>query len=790
MAWRSRWSHVAAAPGYALAVLATVAMVVLVNAAAFAGLWAVLFKPLGYAEAERLVELRLDLRDINFQVGLSPSLFAAVQAQPDTFAAAIGSPEIGQPRLDASAQPWLVQRISADFTEVLGVQPALGSRLAADAAAIDERSLLLSDRAWRERFNADPAIVGRSLRLGGIEHRIVGVMPPGFAWPDTEVLAWKPWVASAEELAEDAQGGFGQFHVVARLAPGVSLTQGAQVLTQILSDSRNPFLRTAGDRVRVEARPWRERLSAAQLPALLMLQGAALLMLLVAAANLTSLILDRLWSARREYAIRSALGANAGDLWALIRSDTLWPASLGLGLGLFLLPAALKLLQARGLLPSSLPVAIGSDWATYGIGFLSATLVLAAGLLAARWMLRRGAASGGLGDRANTRGMDRIQRRTLVVQIALTTALVGASGLLLRSAHHLLGVERGFDATGVLLTQIEWPPSNDPGAAGGLRQLIDELRSQPGVSEVALADMPPFGGAEFLLSVAVSGSDQAVDARAPSVGPGYFRVMGMPLLAGRDFDDADLAADDAVIVDEAFRRRWLQPGNPIDQRIRLMEDDVPGRTLRVIGVVPSVKQQALDEREGRPSIYRPIAADPLIAFVVTRTALDARALAEQVRRTLARLAPDAKLMVNQPLAEAVDRTLQGRRALLEATMLYALATLGLAALGLYAVLNAGVRRRRAEFGVRMALGSAPARVLKLVLAQGAALLLPGVALGILLGLLLSSLFADRLFQLKATDPWTWSAAAVAIILAGILACALPALRAARVAPRVALEDAR
>lgn len=773
-----------AAPGFALGVLSTVALVVTVNASAFAGWWALLYKPLAFAEAERWTELRIDLRDIDFQVGLSPSLYSALRDAAQTFDAAVGAPEIGQPLLDEQARPWRLQRITADFTSALGVAPARGVAFNVDAPRAN--SLLLSDRTWRERFGADPDIVGRRVRMGGEDFLVHGVMPPGFSWPDGDVQAWTPWIASAAEIEQDAQGGFGQFHVAARMAPGVGLEQARQTLTQVLVASSNPFFKSNPDRVRAQARPWRDRYSAGHLPILLLLQAAAALLLLVASANLAGLTLDRLWAHRQGYAVRSALGARPRDLLLLILADLLLPALLGTAVGLALAPLAIEMLAARGLLPASLPMAVGGDVPTLAIGIAAAALVVLVAISAALAALSRLAGKGTLNERAPVYAMGRSKMLVLVIQIALTTALAGGAGLLLRSAMNLAGEQRGFDPEGVVLTQLELPA--DESGADTMARLQAALAAIPGVEGVVAASMPPFGGAEFVTTVEVAGSPQPVPTRAPAVGAGYFELLRMRFIAGRDFSADEMVNGDAVIVDEDFQRRWLGSATIPGSSLRIVEEGSPPRDVRIVGVVAAVKQKALDEEAGDPLVYSPLAAAAGGDFLITRTALDARALVDQVRRVLAAEAPDARLVLNVGLSDAVARTLQSRRALVESVTLFGVATLLLAALGLYALLNAAVGRRRAEFGVRMALGGTPQTVLRLVLREGSVLIAIGVGIGVLSGLVLSSLLAGRLHRVAPTDPSTWLLTAMTVAAVGLLACWLPAQRATRVSPRIALTQ--
>jgi putative ABC transport system permease protein len=773
------------APAFALSVLLTVMLVVLINASAFAGLWALLYQPLPYRDAGELVELRLDLRDIDFQVGLSPSLYAAVKDSKHSFAGTIGSVEVGLPQYDEQQRPWLLQRISADFTQVLGVMPALGSGFDSPLAAADPNSILLSDRAWRERLGADSHAIGQSLRIGKVEHRIVGIMPPGFAWPDSSVLGWSPWIATANELEQDANGAFGQFHVTARLAPGVGLIQAQQTLRTLLAEANNPMLREPGDRLVPQVRPWRQRFSAEHLPLVLLLQAAAVLLLLVAAANLSSLTLDRLWAGRRGYAIRSALGATPGRLLALISADLLLPAIGGAAFGMALMPVGNALMQSRGLLPDNLPLQPGADATASLYGWASAALLLGVAIITARVALWRDARAGTLSERAPARGLGRAQALALVVQIALTTTMAGSAGLLIRSAINLANEERGFEPNGVLLTQIDL--GSDAAPAATVSEIEASLRRLPGVSSVATADMPPFGGAEFVMAVAVAGLEAPIQTRVASISADYFKTLGMPLLSGNDFTAADFTDAQAIIVDERFRQRWLAAGNALTAHIGEVDDQGIHRPLRIIGVVPSVKQKALDEDSELATLYRPLVPGSSVLFLVTRTERNPGELAEQARRLIASLAPDATITVNRPLTAAVDLSLHGRRALLQAVTLFALVTVLLAALGLFAAINASVRRRSAEFGVRMALGGPRRRILMLVLGESGGLLGAGLLLGLTTGLAFSAVLATRLHHLVPSDPLTWICTALTIVAVGLVATAVPATRAIRVSPRQALE---
>lgn len=787
MPLRSQLRRLVRSPLHIFAIFASIALVVWVHAVAFPTLWTVLGKPLPYRDDAQLVQLRIDLRDIDFQVGLSPSIAATLRSNHGTFAGVIGSQERGAAQLDEHAQPWQLQRVTADFGAVLGVQPALGVDL---KSAGDARALVLSDMTWRERFGGDPGALGRSVRIGREVYRISGVMPAGFGWPDREAQAWTAYAATPIEQEQDLQGGFGQFHVVARLTPGATLAQAAAALRQALAASPSSFLNTPSERVQPQARPWRDSFTERHGAALWLLQAAALLLLLVAASNLGNLLLDRLWARRRSLQTQRALGARNRQLLAQTAADLLLPATLGALLGWWLAPAGVELLQHRGLLPGTLPLTVGGDGSMALAALLAVAAVCALALLAAALVLPRIVPDRPGLARGATQRLGRLQRCSSVLQIALTTILLGGAILLLRSASALQAEPRGFHAEGVLLTQLDL---GDAAAAGvavapAIEGLARALTALPGVQSVALADMPPFGAAEFLTAVAAGGREPE-DVRSPSVGPGYFATLGTTLLAGREFTADDARNGDAVIVDALFAGRWASPAAALGQSIVLGAGGESPRNATIVGVVEAVRQQALDEALRRPAVYSPAAAGSSVQFLVSRTAGDAGALALAVRRLVAQTLPDARLMVNVPLAEAVARTLATRQALLECLSLCAGATLLLASLGLYALLGSAVQRRRIELGVRMALGETSGRVQGRVLRGAAVLLLGGIGIGMAAGVWVASRYGDLLYRTGSADFLAWSGAAGMVAAIGLLACWHPARQATRVALRETLQTA-
>lgn len=780
-------------PGFALTVLVLVAAAVAVNATIFGALHALTWKALPYHQADRLVEMRSDMRAFNVQLGLNQWLYRQIRADDGQFAGAVGHRVVApHASIDEAGQPWRIQRVTADFTRVLGVMPVLGRDFGDDDSTVaNDLSLLLTDRAWRSRFGGDTGVLGQRLRIGADEHTIIGVLPPGFAFPDGEVEAFRPFVLATDN-GED--GGVGSMNVVARLAEGANV-DGARAWLDaaILHDDALAISRERTGLVG-DVRLLRDGFAAEHWQSLLLLQVAALLLLAVVAANLANLVLDRLIARRREFAICRALGARDGDVLRSVLADLVPAVAAGMAVGLHLVPTGIAFLRSRELLPEHPVVTTGNDPVTGLAVVATVGLAIATAVLVALLALARDRGGIGLRERSATAGLGRARAVMLAAQIALTTALVGGAGLLLRSAINLINEDRGFDATGVVLTGVELrgAATQMPTEAERERMIaqVEPLRAAvaalPGVERVAVASMPPFGGWDFLGSIP-SPEGEPISVRFNAVGPGYFAALGIPLLAGRDFRSDDTEAAGVMIVDETYRQRYLADVDPLTATVPRMADGGQ-RDVAIIGVAKAVKQKRLDEANDVPVLYSLSTGSVPNFFLVTRTTLAPAAMVDTVRALIREQLPDAYVPVNVPLGEAVARTLISRRALLEAIALFAGLTLLLATLGLYAVLNVSVRRRTSELGVRIALGADSARILRLVMAQGGALTVVGIAIGLTLGVMSAHLVADRLYRLTPGDPLTWSATTVAIALAALLACWLPARRATRLPPTVALRS--
>lgn len=789
------WRSLACAPLLSVTVIVLVASIVAVNATAFSSIHALRWKALPYAEADRLVDLRADLVGFGLKVGLTERLRGLVAADTNAFDGALGFVDSQQPREDEQGRRWQLARVGQEFTTVLGVAPTLGRGfLAEDMHDGADGVLIISDAAWRRHFDSARDATGRSIRFDDRTYTVIGVMPPGFIFPTASVDAWRPYVMTAGERAQSEGGNVGDIDVVARLAADVTPAQAGERLQSILAaDPTVAGLRENGG-LRSDVRAWRERFAGTQERALALVQLAALVLLASVAANLVNLFLDRLLGRAREFAIRRVLGADERTITLGIVADVAPPVIIGLAAGLALTPFGIGLSTHLGLLPDDLPQGTDFGMAAIAAGIVVAVIALASAAAAA-WLVRRPAM---LSSRAGTGGLGRVRPMMIVAQVMLTTVLLGASGLMLRSALNLMAEPRGFDALGVVLTSVDpagvsirgetYDPKTDEQR---LRPIVESVRSDiaalPGVGAVAVAMAPPFSQWEFVSGYAVPGQGEQVLARARGVGVGYFAALDIPVVAGRGFERGD-NGDEVVVIDERWASRYFADSDPIGASINIPQGNSPALNARVIGVARTVKHERLDEDSALPTVYQYVDAPLPVFWLVTRVAGEPADYLETIRQRIRMLVPGVDIGVNQPLEGLIAETLVGQRSLVAALGAFAIATLVLAALGLAAVLGFAIRRRTGEIGVRMAMGATPARVGALVLRQGGGLVATGVALGVGIGIVLAKLLAERLHGIGIADPLTWSVVTVMVVAIALLACWMPARRAARTDPMVALRS--
>ncbi|MEO7432178.1 MAG: ABC transporter permease [Dokdonella sp.] len=779
-------------PAFALAVTGLVAVVVAINATAFGALHALRWKALPYEHGEQLVELRANLQKFGFKVGLSDRLRVTLEQDHARFADLAGFIADGQTMSDESGRAWHVARTTPNIGRVLGVAPALGRGFTdEDAHPGADHVVLLSNNEWRSHFDADPAIVGQSVRLRGETYQVIGVMPPSFAFPDATINAWRPYAMSASEQAQADRGEVGDLGIIARLTPGTTIRDADATMTTLLASGGGVAGLVANAGLTFEARPWRERFGESAQQPLALLQLAALILLAAVGATLVNLQLDRLLGRAREFAVRRALGARGRDIALDIIADIAPPSLLGLALGLLAVPSCIALIVDRGLLPANPPQGVQFGPAAVVAGTLAALLAFCSSLFAAAIAQR----ANRLSSRAGTEGLGRVRPAMLVVQVMLTTALLGGAGLLLRSALNLISVDRGFDDRGVLITAIQRARATGTPVAVDERArwqtqvsaLRDDLATLPGVQNVAIADTPPFTHMARVATVHVPGQDGDQTARVNGIGVGYFAALGIRISAGRAFENADEGDASPVIVDALYRQRYLASVDPLTATVGIADANGAIRRARIIGVVPSVKQNSLDEAGDLPTYYTFTPAPSPTVFLVTRMSGRPADLTEAVRQRVIAHLPDAGIVTNTPLSVLIAQTLADRETLLGAVGGFALVTLLLTGAGLALVLGFAVRRRQSELGVLMALGADPSGILRLVMRQGGRLIVLGATLGVLAGVPFARVLAEHLYGLAFTDPSTWIGSVLLVLVVAAFACWIPARSAARVSPTEALR---
>jgi putative ABC transport system permease protein len=776
-------------------ILLLAAAAVALNGALVSAIHSMRWAELPYPEADRLVALRADLRQFGFVMGLSRHLEGVIAASDGPFEAVAGYGSTIERRA-ANGSALRTVEVSAALTRVLGIEPVLGRGLPEVAS---EPAVLISHRSWRERFGADPTVIGRSLELDGKAYVIVGVMPAGFDFPYAGTEAWTGWPSAAPDPA--SAGNVGEIEVIARLAPGQELAAAQAALAGLLAaEPAIAGLREAAD-LQAAAWPLRRLYAQVDLRALDLLQAAALLLLTMIAANLANLVAAE--SARRsaEWRLRAALGAPAGRLALSALTFSGAPIIAGAVLGVVLVPAGVALLEAQRLLPANSPLTAGSA----GVGWLAALavtlLMLAVAAVATRIGARRGLSSRAAGSAPARSHGRRVGEGLLVGQMLIATALLGTSVLLFRSIDALLAEDPGFDPSGVAILWVDLTGSLDGAPAGddALKATLparhaalrEALGAVPGVSRVATAQLVPFSGSEASSTVRVDGGEPS-EVRNIGVAGDYFAALGVPLRAGAGFTRGLEPNEGEVIVDTRFLAEFMptldDPTAAIGRTVQVAGLRGGSEDAQIVGVVGSVRHRSLSETPAG-TLYRPGEPQAPHAWIVVRSAMDPASLLPTLAATVRRLEPGADLRDNLTMGQLLERSVRDQRALARLLAGFALADLVLAAFGLYAVLAYAVRVRRYEWAVRAALGAGLGRLLRHVLRDGARLALIGVPAGVLAGVALARVLGERLHGVMPHDLASWGLASIVMLALVVLASLPPAWRAARTDPALALREA-
>jgi putative ABC transport system permease protein len=789
-------------PGFTLIAVLTLALGIGANTVIFSVVNGVLLAPLPYRESDRLLSWWFSSPPGLPRYHLTQAHFALYRDQAQSFESLAAYAKTSFSLTDAGEPERLeAANVTVDFFRVFGQQMRYGRAFAPEEGLPGKNLVcVLSYGFWRQRFGGDPAIVGKTLNLNNIPTEVVGVAAPDFDFPPKTAL-WIPVGLNPQQM------GFHYLRPVGRLKPGVSAMQAHAELTRIIENfaSARRDLYPQGLGGMVVAEPLKDEIVKEVKTPLWALLGAVGFLLLIACANVANLLLARATGRAREMAVRFALGANRWRVARQLLTESLLLAALGAVAGLLL--AIWGIEGLRQMAVEIIPRAEQARADFRMIGFTTAVALLTGLLfgLAPAVSATRVSLQESLKESAKSSGAKanrRINDGLVVGQITLSLLLLASAGLLLRSFQNLLNVNPGFRAENALALRVSLPSGRAGKYAAPeqsrefFRQLRERVASLPGVRATGLVNARPLTGKMFEDHYTIEGQDQpgarpsGLTARRVAT-PDYFEAMGMPVLQGRAILDSDHAAAPlvAVIDEELARRHW--PNEPaVGKRIHLGR---PGNNnpnnpwLTIVGVVATVKDESLGEEAGA-HLYLPLAqvADKTMDLIVW-TAGDPAALTAAAQKQVWEL--DARLPVFriQTMERTVAETLGTRRLTNLLFVAFALTALALAAVGIYGVMSLNVNQRLHEFGIRVALGARSRDVLRLVIGRGLWLALMGTGIGLLAAFALTRWLKTLLYGVSPTDPLTFGLIALLLITVALLACWIPARRAAKVDPMIALR---
>ncbi len=785
----------AAKPAHTVAMIATLALAIGANAAIFSVVEAVLLRPLPYPDADRIVTIWAT-RGADREASAQWPDVEQWRAQAGSFET-IGAMRGQSVNLTGTATPDRIAGmfVSADVFTVLGAHPLLGRLFANDESTPGRgrEVVVLSHALWTSRFGADPGIVGKSITLDGRPHTIVGVMAAGLTSPFGGDDVWLP--ITSVPYAEIFERGHPNVWGVARLAPGRTLADAQTELDAISARLAGEFPAT-NKNVGALAVSLRDQVAGNVRASLLTLLAAVLVVLLIACANIASLQLSRAVSREREMSLRTALGARRSRIVRQLLTESLLVCSVAGALGLFIAAIATRMLAAT--IDDNVPVygAVDLDGAVVAFVFaLTFVTTLVCGISPA-WHAARTGARNALAQRAPD-GAGGTARRTLVVaELALSLVLLVGAGLLARTIERLDRVEPGFAPSNLLTFQFRLPQNryeNDAKRTAFFEKALGNVRGVAGVSSAAMINLMPFTGNWGTVSYQTDRSEVPPSTGGPSaqsnrISDAYFQTMQIPLLSGRDFDVRDRADGERVaIVNAEFARREFPEGSAIGHRVRPSGDDADGAWLTIAGVVGNAKQLALTDAP-TPQVYMSIRQYPdLFCNIVARTTGDPLASAAAIRAAIWSVDKDQPVWSVHSMDELLARSTSRLRLTTTLGGAFAGAGLLLALIGIYGVMSFMVAQRTREVGIRIAVGAKPGQVVAMVLRDGMRLTAVAIVAGWITALGATRLLASQLFGVQAIDPPTYLAIAAMLAVVALLACWIPARRAARVDPNVALR---
>ena len=794
-------------PGFTLVIIVTLALGIGANSAIFSVVNTVLLKPLPYRNPSGLVKVWTrftgiglpndqnwfsapEFRDLSEQ---NRSFSAVSVLSPGTFNLGLGG---GNPQSVTGAA------VAPALFAILGINPRLGRTfLPEEAQQGRDRVVILGYGLWQRGFGGDPQVIGKEVIIDGRSCQIIAVMPKGFDYPSPSEL-WMPQVFVPADFAPDNRGNHG-YEVLARLKSGVSLAEARQDMAalskSIIEQHREyPYQRFG---FALLLHPLLEETVSDVKTSLWVLMGAVGFVLLLVCANVAGLLLVRSTARQKEIAIRVALGAGTRRIIRQLLCESLVLSLFGGLLGLLLTPLLLQLIVS--LSATALPRVVSTQ---IDLGALVFTFLVAVGtgilfglapaLEAGRGVYHETLKEGGRSS-SEGRTSQRLRRLFVVAEAALAVLLLAGSGLLLRSFVKLLAVDPGFRPEGVLTMQVSLPNASyakPEQQRAFFHELVSRVEHLPSVEAAgAISNLPLSGpgssGTATVDSRAVPPDQASPETDLRAVTPGYFQAMGISLISGRYFDERDTdSAPPVGIIDETMASTYWPNEDPVGQRIKLGGMGSKPPWMTIVGVVRHVHYRTLEARS-RVQLYWPEAQRPtgFMSLAIRTSTADPRSLAPGVERLVLGIDPQQPVDHVLTMEEVMADSLARRRLTLTLLGIFAGGAMLLAALGIYGVTAYMVTQRQQEIGLRMALGASRTAVLGLVIRQGMSLLAAGLAAGLVLSFALMWVLSSLLFAVRPYDPVSLAAAAAALALVALLACSIPAWRATRVDPLVALR---
>jgi putative ABC transport system permease protein len=791
-------------PGFTAVALVVLTIGIGANVAIFSVVNTVLLRPLPYRDPGRLVMLWESLPDIGYgQVGTASGEYLDYRDRNRVFSGIAGYKN-DTANLTGSGRPERIHitEATANLFSVLGVQPIIGRTYTAEEDRPGAGKVaVLSYGLWKRRYGADRNILGRAVDLDGQPYTVIGVMPASFQFPfstlpySEQAELWVPVAFTREEIADRVRE-FGTF-TVGRLKPGVSLQQAQEDVTRVAAEFQKQYPQIYNGNIYVKptASPLAFDIVGKVRPMLLVLLGAVGFVLLIACANLANLLLARSTARMREMAVRAALGASQGRLLRQFLTESVLLAASGGALGLLAAFWLVRLLVAFG--PEQVPrlhdVRIDPAVLTFAVAISVITGILFG--IAPAWRASRSELQSALKEasaRASaSRERLRLRNGLVVLETACSLLLLVAAGLLLNSFIRVLRVPPGFNPSGVLIARTQFDETRYPKAefcGVAEKEIIARLRRLPGVHSVGfVTNLPLADPREIGFRIEGGPPNEFHNANNALVSEDYFQAIGIPLVRGRGLREQDTVSTPLVaVINQTLARTYFSGTDPIGKRL-LWGDRAP---FTIVGVVGDVKFSALDA-DVAPMIYmsnfQVASGVSRHAVFVVRTAGDPSSLASAASTTIWSVDKDLPVFGVTTMNDVLAASVAQRRFSMSLLGGFAVLALLMAAIGLYGVLSYSVSQRMHEMGLRMALGANARDLMRLVVGQGIRVVLTGIVAGLLASFAATRLLAGMLFEVSPLDPFTFATTAVVLVAAALLASFVPARRATRVDPMVALR---